>query len=88
MSRAEKRAWLIFVLGTALIAVFWMLSIHNAFVFDDSSIFGQVSLSTYDELFSFYPSSVYLDRPVRNILLKLMYDLFGLDYTLHHWKEK
>lgn len=84
MSRAEKRAWLIFVLGTALIAVFWMLSIHNAFVFDDSSIFGQVSLSTYDELFSFYPSSVYLDRPVRNILLKLMYDLFGLDYTLHH----
>lgn len=84
MSVRKKKALFILVLGASLISVFWMLSIRNALVFDDSTLLRRASLNTYDALFSFFPTSVYLDRPVRDILIKLMYDLFGIDYALHH----
>lgn len=84
MSIRKKSSFIIFVLGASLISVFWMLSIHNALVFDDSTLLHRASLNSYDALFSFFPTSVYLDRPVRDILIKFMYDLFGTDYALHH----
>lgn len=84
MSIRKKSSFIIFVLGASLISVFWMLSIHNALVFDDSTLLRRASLNSYDALFSFFPTSVYLDRPVRDILIKFMYDLFGTDYALHH----
>lgn len=82
--RNGKLILLAFVLCGTLISVLWMASANNYFVFDDTSLLRDASLKSYDELFSFYPQSVYLDRPIRNILLKWMFQLFGEDYTLHH----
>ena len=84
MSAIKKRGVLFLVFASSLISVFWMLSIHNTFMFDDSTLLSDASLSSYDALFSFYPTSVYLDRPIRNILIKFLYDMFGKDYTLQH----
>lgn len=84
MSIKKKQACLLFVFAASLMAVLWTLSIYNTLVFDDSTILSHVSLSSYDSLFSFYPASVYLDRPIRDILLKLLFDLFGSDYALLH----
>ena len=84
---AERRGKIILltvVLFMSLISVLWMASENNYFVFDDSSLLKDASLYSYDELFAFYPQSVYLDRPIRNILLKWMVQMFGEDYTLHH----
>lgn len=84
MSINKKRIYILLIFSASLISVFWMMSINNAFVFDDTTLLSNASLSSYDELFSIYPSSVYLDRPIRDIMIKLLYDMFGSDYVLQH----
>lgn len=84
MSANKKRAYLLLVFSASFLSVLWTLSVHNAFVYDDSTLLSHASLLSYDQLFSFYPSSVYLDRPVRDIINKVLFDLFEDDYFLHH----
>ncbi len=84
MDGYKKRLLLAAVILLSLASVFWVMSSENFFAYDDMTLLAEDSLSRYDELFTFYPQQAYLDRPVRNLLLKLMYDLFGTDYTLYH----
>ncbi len=84
MNVNKRRLLLIAVFLTSLCSVFWMMSVNNTFIFDDSTLLRNAHLTSYEDLFNFYPSSVYLDRPVRDVLIKFMYDLFQRDYTLYH----
>ncbi|WP_102411059.1 hypothetical protein [Beduinella massiliensis] len=87
MSIKRKRLILCCIFLASLISVWWGLSVNNAFVYDDTTIIAENSLKSYGELFSFYPTSIYLDRPIRNIITKAMYDLFGTDYVQYHAAE-
>ena len=85
IDKRTKRLFTIIVFILSAASVVWVLSERNFFVFDDTSILARDGLSSYDDLFSFFPTSVYLDRPIRDIILKWMLQIFGKSYTLHHF---
>ncbi|MDE7274143.1 MAG: hypothetical protein K2N95_13955 [Lachnospiraceae bacterium] len=81
----ERKNILITVLFLfSFLSVFWVVSVENSFSFDDVAWLQIVSTSSYGELFSFFPHSTYLDRPVGVMFLKLLYETFRLDYSRHH----
>lgn len=84
MVKYKKRMYLILLFMFSLMSVFWMFSERNSFCFDDTTWMLRVSTASYPELFTFMPHSAYLDRPIGVIFMKLLYDLFGLDYGCHH----
>ena len=84
MTIYKKKIYIIMLLGFSLLSVFWIISEKNSFCFDDTTWLLKVSTTSYQDLFSFIPHSAYLDRPIGVIFLKLLYDLFGLDYGYHH----
>lgn len=84
MSKYFRKICIVLLFVFSLLSVFWMLSAENSFCFDDTSWLLKISTSSYPELFSFFPHSAYLDRPIGIIFLKLLYSLFGLDYGRHH----
>ncbi len=84
MSTYKKRVYFILLFALSLLSVFWMLSVDNSFSYDDVTWMTRVSNTSYKDLFHFFPSSVYLDRPIGAIFLKFLYDAFGLDYCRHH----
>ncbi len=84
MTKYHKVVYLTLLFSFSFISVFWMMSINNSFCFDDISWMQKVSVQSYEEIFTFFPRSAYLDRPVGIMFLKLLYDSFGLDYSMHH----
>ena len=74
-NRGEKMVRIL-VYFLSAVSVLWVLSERNYFVFDDTSILARDGLTSYDNLFSFFPTSVYLDRPIRDIILKWMLQVF------------
>lgn len=84
MGKYKERLSMWILFAFSLISVFWMLSTKNSFCFDDTTWMLTVSTKEYSSLFTFFPHSAYLDRPVGVIFMKFLYELFELDYTRHH----
>lgn len=55
----------------------------NFFTFDDFSHIKTVSSSTYKELFTIFPNQVYNSRPVGQVIMKILNDLFGVHFLYH-----
>lgn len=79
-----RRSLLLLVIILTICCNFWMLSIQNTYCYDDTTNLKNASLASYSELYTFFPNSVYLDRPIRDIATKLLYDLVGKDFVQAH----
>lgn len=84
MSKYRKSIYFIVLFTFSFFSVFWMLSIDNGFNYDDVVWLLKVSTNSYEDLFSFFPHSVYNDRPIGAIFLKFLYSMFELDFGRHH----
>lgn len=80
----QKKNLLTLLALLSFLSVFWVMSANNTFSFDDTTLLKNASMSSFGELFHFFPQSIYLDRPMRDVLLKVMYELFGTDYVFYH----
>lgn len=54
---------------------------YNLFFFaDDWAWLHRAAFNTFGELFSLMPEQIYNDRPVGAVMIKFMYDMFGLEW--------
>lgn len=74
---AASLSYLIIIISVIL-SKYWILSPHNFFIFDD---FTNLFNNHFFFKFSLLPVQMYNDRPVGNLLFKLLYDLFKLNPT-------
>ncbi len=72
------------VLTITIIVSLWVITNKNGFVFDDYAWLQKAHFRTYNQLFSLIPQTRYNDRPVGAVLIKILYNKFGLDYIKHH----
>jgi len=72
---------IIFTIATS----YWVITDKNKFLFDDYSWLNVVKFKSYSEIFKFLPVTKYNDRPLGALLIKLLYDIFNLNYVGHHY---
>jgi hypothetical protein len=75
---------LLLIALAAIILNKWVLDFSNFFVFDDYSWLYVSQFNTYSEIINILPNSVYNDRPVGAVFMKVLYDLFGFNHQSHH----
>lgn len=79
-----------FMLGLVILTIctaianLWVIGDGNTFLFDDYSWLHTAMTKDYREIFTLFPTSKYNDRPMGAMLIKILYDTYGLDYTKHH----
>lgn len=75
------------------IAIVTLLTIYNMrsfldegyfFFFDDWGWLHNVIFLKYSDLFNILPSNYFGDRPINSVLIKLIYDIFGLNNVAFH----
>ncbi|MEA4812735.1 MAG: hypothetical protein VB108_09215 [Anaerolineaceae bacterium] len=69
------------ILILSFISVMWVANKKNGFIYDDYSLIKQANFSDYPEYFSLLPKAKYNDRPVRQIIIKVLFTIFGLQTT-------
>lgn len=62
----------------------WVTDSKNYFLADDYNYLQISQTSSFSQIFHLLPDSRYNDRPVGSVLIKIMYQLFGLHYRLYH----
>jgi hypothetical protein len=72
------------LLAAVLLAHAWVLGPGNGFLFDDFLHLTTVKFKTAASLFHVLPQMRYNDRPVGALAVKMMFQLFGLDFGRYH----
>ena len=82
MKVSRKMLAILFV--CAFFAVAWGGGLANSLVYDDVTLLAEARFGNYKELFHFFPTMFYNDRPMRAVFLKVLNSLFGLNYQIYH----
>jgi hypothetical protein len=73
---------LIIVLAGVIVAsLAWSLSPSNFFRADDWDLLYRARFWSYWSLFRFFPEQMYNDRPIGDLINKLLFQIFGLNHT-------
>lgn len=73
-----------FIILFTLFANHWVIGPKNSFVFDDWAYLYKFKFQPLTNFFKLLPDSTYNDRPIGEIFLKILYNLFGDNYQLYH----
>ena len=84
-SKEKVKSFFIFLILTSLIFICskWLLNTDNFFVFDDYHNLVKLPYTPYSEYLQIIPDSTYCSRPTGWIIVKILLDIFGLNYLGH-----
>ncbi len=85
LSKEKVKNLFIFLILTALIFICskWLLTSDNFFVFDDYHNLVDLPHTPYSNYFQIIPDTTYCSRPTGWIIVKILLDIFGLNYFGH-----
>jgi len=75
----------ILVLSLTFISNSWVLDARNGFVFDDYTYMYRFEFSNIAERLSIIPKAQYNDRPVGELFLHTLFEIFGNNNVGHHF---
>ena len=83
-SMLYKKIPILFTMIFVGLSVMWMMSSSNSLIYDDYSTILNAKFNTYKDLFKYFPTSDYNDRPIGLIFIKVLNTLFELNYLMYH----
>lgn len=84
MERKNDNWLIITILFFSILSVLWVAGIDNSLTYDDFTLLSEAHFGNYSDLFSFFPTMFYNDRPLRAVFLKMLNDMFGMNYQIYH----
>lgn len=84
MKQRKSSTLLVLIFFFTFLSTAWIGKLENSLAFDDYALLAQSYFNEYRELICVFPMMPFQGKSFSAVLLKILYDLFGLNYQMYH----